>query len=158
MMAGIRARDTKPELAVRRALHALGFRYRLHVRDLPGKPDLVFAKRGAVLFVHGCFWHGHACYLYRPPSSRGAYWGPKIARNRQRDAEHAEALARLGWRVGVVWECALRPGGAGVSSVAQSLGDWLEGSAPSVEIRGPMERPTKAERAGQPVAGGRARR
>lgn len=146
VMASIKSQDTKPELAVRRALHALGLRYRLHVRSLPGRPDLVFPKWGAVLFVHGCFWHGHSCYLYRPPSSREAYWGPKIAQNVERDARNVQALTVLGWRVGVVWECALRFGGPGLPAVALELQRWIEGSAQSIEIRGPAERPAKSKK------------
>lgn len=110
-MALIHARDTKPELAVRRLLHGLGYRYRLHVGALPGRPDLVFASRRKVIFVHGCFWHQHAsatCKLARLPKSRLDFWLPKLERNRERDRETRAALRRLGWRALVVWECGLR--------------------------------------------------
>ncbi|MFY9642109.1 MAG: DNA mismatch endonuclease Vsr [Rhodomicrobium sp.] len=107
-MASIRSKDMKPELAVRKLAHALGFRFRLHRKDLPGKPDLVFPKYQAVIFVHGCFWHQHAeprCLDGRPPKSNLAYWGPKLARNAERDASSRQMLEAQGWRVLVVWEC-----------------------------------------------------
>jgi DNA mismatch endonuclease, patch repair protein len=107
-MSRIRGRDTKPELTLRRGLHALGFRFLLHRRDLPGCPDLVFPGRRAAIFVHGCFWHGHACPMCRLPATRTAFWQAKICGNRERDRRAASALAVAGWRVLVVWECALR--------------------------------------------------
>lgn len=108
MMAGIRGKDTKPEMIVRRALHARGFRYRLHNRDLPGCPDLVFPKYRAVIFVHGCFWHGHGCKVFKWPKTRPEFWREKIEGNRIRDRSAAARLKRQGWRVIRVWECQLR--------------------------------------------------
>lgn len=107
-MRRIRAKDTKPELLVRRGLHAHGFRFRLHRKDLPGCPDLVFPSRRAVIFVHGCFWHGHGCPLCKMPATRPEFWQMKIDRNRARDQKAIVALKSAGWRVLVVWECALR--------------------------------------------------
>jgi DNA mismatch endonuclease (patch repair protein) len=107
-MSRIRGKDTKPELLVRRGLHALGFRFRLHRKDLSGRPDLVFPARRAVIFVHGCFWHGHACPMCKMPATRTEFWQAKIAGNRDRDERAVSALAVAGWRVLVVWECALR--------------------------------------------------
>lgn len=107
-MSGIRSRDTKPEMILRRGLHQRGFRFRLHHRGLPGTPDLVFPGRRAVLFAHGCFWHGHDCHLYRLPATRPDFWANKIERNRINDARAAASLANDGWRLGIVWECALR--------------------------------------------------
>jgi DNA mismatch endonuclease (patch repair protein) len=105
-MAAIRGTDTKPELRVRRALHAAGLRYRLHVRGLPGTPDLVFPSRRVVLFVHGCFWHQHPlCHNAKMPASRPEFWGPKLVANVERDRRQQRALKRLGWRVIVIWEC-----------------------------------------------------
>ncbi len=107
-MAAIRSKDTTPELIVRRIVHALGYRYRLHRRDLPGKPDLVFGPRRKVIFVHGCFWHMHPkanCRDARPPKSNTGYWTPKLARNIARDKQRATKLRRAGWRVLVIWEC-----------------------------------------------------
>ena len=107
IMRQVRSRDTKPELRVRRALHAAGLRFRLHDKRLPGRPDLALRKRETVVFVHGCLWHWHGCPRSRMPSSNVDYWRAKIARNVERDAEHAAALERLGWRVEVIWECEL---------------------------------------------------
>lgn len=108
-MAKIRDRDTKPEIAVRRIVTRLGYRYRLHVASLPGKPDLVFRKKKSVVFVHGCFWHQHSrCREGRIPGSRQHYWLPKLMRNVERDSLHRRELNRLGWRVLVIWECDLK--------------------------------------------------
>lgn len=107
-MSRIGAKDTRPEVLVRSLLHRLGYRFRLHGRDLPGTPDIVLPRRGAVVLVNGCFWHGHACKRTRMPKSRTEYWGPKIEANRRRDARKRRQLASLGWRVVVVWECELR--------------------------------------------------
>lgn len=108
-MAGIRDRDTKPELAVRRAVHRLGFRYRLHVRNLPGTPDLVFPRRHAVLFVHGCFWHRHTgCRLAYEPKSNVEFWCRKFASNIARDVMTTSQLRDKGWEVLTVWECEVR--------------------------------------------------
>lgn len=107
-MAAIRSKNTKPELEIRRGLHALGFRYRLHAKHLSGKPDIVFPKYNAVLFINGCFWHGHNCRLFQWPKNRSAFWREKISRNVARDLQNENILQHSGWRVGVVWECALR--------------------------------------------------
>ncbi|WP_109577839.1 very short patch repair endonuclease [Aminobacter sp. AP02] len=137
MMAGIRGTNTKPELTLRRALHAAGFRYRLHDRSLPGKPDIVFPRYHAVLFAHGCFWHGHDCHLFRMPSTRPDFWSEKIARNREVDRRADDELSRAGWRIGVVWECSLK--GRTRRDIADVIGlcaDWLRGSEQRLEIRG----------------------
>ena len=105
LMRRVRGKDTAPELIVRRLAHAAGFRFRLHRKDLPGKPDLCFPSRRKAMFVHGCFWHGHGCKIGRLPKSRPEYWQPKIARNRERDTAAVAALAALGWRVLTVWQC-----------------------------------------------------
>lgn len=105
-MRRIRKTDTKPELVVRRLTHSIGYRYRLHRRDLPGTPDLVFPSRRKVIFVHGCFWHQHDCKLGRKkPSTNTEYWHPKLARNVARDKESRRRLSELGWGVLVIWEC-----------------------------------------------------
>ena len=109
MMSGIRGKDTAPELKVRSFLHANGFRFRLHRKDLPGKPDIVLPKYKACVFVHGCFWHRHeGCALARLPKSKLDFWLAKLEGNRARDARKVEALKRTGWRVLVVWECELK--------------------------------------------------
>ena len=107
-MGRVRGKDTKPEMVVRRLVHGMGYRYRLHVRSLPGCPDLVFPRFRKVLFVHGCFWHRHpdpACKLARLPKSRLDFWKPKLEGNRQRDEQNQAALLALGWRFMVIWEC-----------------------------------------------------
>ena len=108
MMSGIRGTNTKPELIIRRGLHAEGFRYRLHDQRLPGRPDLVFPKYRAVIFVHGCFWHGHDCHLFKWPKTRKDFWKTKITRNRLVDDRAVLALQKAGWRICVVWECAIK--------------------------------------------------
>lgn len=110
-MARVRSRDTKPELVVRRLAHALGYRFRLHRRDLPGRPDIVFPGRRKVILVHGCFWHRHPdpdCKLARMPKSRPEFWGPKLAGNRARDERDIALLRDLGWDVLEVWECEIK--------------------------------------------------
>jgi len=105
-MSAIRGKDTKPEMVVRRMLHALGYRYRLHDRSLPGSPDLVFRSRGKVIFVHGCFWHRHNCKLGRPkPKTHSNFWENKLAANKARDLKHRRQLRTAGWTVFIVWEC-----------------------------------------------------
>lgn len=108
LMSKIGPRDTKPELAVRSLLHRLGYRFRLHRKDLPGTPDLVLPRHGVAIFVHGCFWHGHHCKIDKMPKSRTEYWGPKIEANQRRDARKRRQLQRLGWRVVQVWECEIK--------------------------------------------------
>lgn len=107
-MRRIKSKDMKPELLVRKLVHSMGYRYRLHRKDLPGKPDLVFGPRRKVIFVHGCFWHCHddpECLDGRKPRSNTDYWNPKLARNKERDSQRIEALQKLGWDVLVIWEC-----------------------------------------------------
>ena len=109
VMARVKAKNTKPEMTLRRLAHALGYRFRLHRKDLPGSPDLVFPGRRKVIFVHGCFWHGHDCPRgARKPKQNAAYWAAKIARNQARDAAAQTELAELGWDVAVIWECQMK--------------------------------------------------
>lgn len=136
MMSGIRGRNTKPEILVRSLLHRQGFRFRLHARDLPGKPDIVFPRFRAVIFVHGCFWHGHDCRLFKWPGTRPDFWREKIGRNQANDSRARSALLAAGWRIGIVWECAIRGKDRDLDSVAGRLSDWLRGSAPFIEERG----------------------
>lgn len=125
-MAGIRAKDTRPEMILRRGLHARGFRFRLHVRRLPGSPDLVFPGRQALIFVHGCFWHGHGCSLFRLPATRPEFWRAKIEGNMTRDATAERALAADGWRVLTIWECAIKGRGRlPVEMVLDRAAEWL---------------------------------
>jgi len=108
MMRRIKSRDTAPELTVRRLLHSLGYRFRLHRRDLPGSPDVVLPGKKAVIFVHGCFWHHHSCKLGRTPKGNQEYWVPKLARNVERDRRVRREIRALGWKVLVIWECQVR--------------------------------------------------
>ncbi|WP_417480315.1 very short patch repair endonuclease [Maricaulis maris] len=127
MMAGIKAKNTKPEMLVRRGLHAMGFRYRLHDKRLPGKPDLVLPKYRSVIFVHGCFWHGHDCPAFKWPKTREKFWREKILTNRKRDEKQISDLVRSGWRVSVVWECALRSKTPDkVETTLKLLASWIE--------------------------------
>ncbi len=124
IMARIRAKDTRPEMAVRRMTHSMGYRYRLHRRDLPGAPDLVFPSRRKVIFVHGCFWHRHpGCPNTRTPKSRLGFWVPKLEENRRRDLRNRRRLYSLRWRVLVVWECQL----GHLDRVARRIRAFLDG-------------------------------
>lgn len=137
MMSGIRGANTRPELMIRKALHARGFRYRLHPRNVPGKPDMAFPRYRAAVFVHGCFWHGHDCPLFRLPGTRSEFWAAKIARNRQRDAAVAVQLKQAGWRALTIWECAIRGKNApGLQRVVTEAAAWLGQGTGDHEIRG----------------------
>jgi len=107
-MSRIRNADTKPEMIVRRLVHGMGYRYRLHTPDLPGHPDLVFRPKSKVIFVHGCFWHQHGCLQYQQPRTKRTFWEPKLSKNKARDARVRRELIQLGWHVMVIWECQLR--------------------------------------------------
>jgi DNA mismatch endonuclease, patch repair protein len=136
MMSGIRSKDTRSEIEIRHGLHRLGFRYRLHSRNLPGKPDMTFAQFRAVIFVHGCFWHGHDCKFFRLPGTRTEFWRAKIDRNRARDVSVKRQLADKSWRHLVIWECAVRGQGKGaLPLVLEKAALWLRGDAQSSEIR-----------------------
>ncbi|BCF89266.1 very short patch repair endonuclease [Paraburkholderia largidicola] len=135
MMSGIRGRNTKPEILIRSLLHRRGFRFRLDARDLAGRPDIVLPRYRAVIFVHGCFWHGHDCHLFKWPQTRAEFWRDKIGRNRANDAKAQAALLDAGWRVATVWECALRGANRDIDGVLQRLIDWLHGDAPLHEER-----------------------
>ena len=136
-MSGIRGKNTKPEMLVRRGLHAMGFRFRLHAAGMHGRPDMVLPKYRAVIFIHGCFWHGHNCHLFRLPGTRPDFWRVKIEGNRTRDALAESRLMAEGWRVGTVWECSLRGRGAlPLTEVLDTCGDWLRGDTPSMQVRG----------------------
>lgn len=135
MMSGIRGKNTKPEWQVRRGLHVRGFRYRLHPKDLPGKPDLVLPKYKAAIFVHGCFWHGHNCRLFKWPSTRQEFWRQKIEGNVERDRRAIDALVEMGWRVATVWECGLRCPDGG-EAAADQLACWLTSGGARMEFRG----------------------
>lgn len=140
MMSGIRSKDTRSEVEIRKKLFRLGFRYRLHNKKLPGKPDIILPKYNAVIFFHGCFWHAHDCHLFKWPSSRVKFWRNKLQRNREKDRENHEALIKLGWNILTIWECSFR--GAGINKekeiekIIKRVVSWLHSANKgNVEIR-----------------------
>ncbi len=136
-MSRIRGKDTKPEMLLRRGLHAAGLRFRLHAPRLPGKPDLVFPKHHAVMLIHGCFWHGHDCPLFRMPATRPEFWAKKISGNRERDFRSAKALRLAGWRLLTVWECSLKgPARKPVDEVIDYCATFIKGGLPESSLTG----------------------
>ncbi len=137
MMAGIKGKDTKPEVIIRRALFKQGFRYRINDRSLPGKPDIVLKKYNAIIQVNGCFWHGHDCHLFKWPSTRPEFWKEKISRNKTNDRKKLEKLRELGWRALIVWECALRgKTKLEFESLLNDVSLWIISDTTFMEIRG----------------------
>ena len=137
MMSGIRSKNTRPELLIRKGLHARGFRFRLHDKRLPGKPDLVLPKYSAVIFVHGCFWHRHDCHLFKWPKTRREFWHKKLLRNQEKDVESYASLKKDGWYILTIWECALkgrtrRP----LDKVLDMAADWLVSGRRDRQIQG----------------------
>lgn len=127
MMSRIRGKNTKPEQVIRRGLFSRGFRFRLHDPKLPGKPDLVFPKYRTVVFINGCFWHGHGCHLFRMPSTNRQFWETKIQRNRENDTRNIVVLSAAGWKVMTVWECAIRgKSDAAISELLDFVADRLK--------------------------------
>lgn len=137
MMSGIKSKNTSPELMVRKALHSHGFRFRLHEKTLPGKPDIVLPKYKAVIFVNGCFWHGHNCHLFRLPKSNIEFWNKKITRNIEIDANAKQHLKNLNWRVAIIWECSLK-GRTKIdfNFLISQIDNWLKSSTDFLEIKG----------------------
>ena len=126
MMSGIRGKDTKPEMIIRKGLHRSGFRFRLHDKTLPGKPDLVLRKYNAVIFINGCFWHKHECHLFKWPETRPEFWREKINKNHENDQLVLEKLSGAGWRICVVWECAVKgKDSREISELIGKIGKWL---------------------------------
>lgn len=124
IMSNIKAKDTNPEMVVRRLIHAMGYRYRLHIKDLPGKPDLVFRPRRKVIFIHGCFWHQHeGCKVSHIPKSNLSYWLPKLEKTKKRDKTHIQQLNDKGWGVFVIWECQLK----NIEIVKKKIRGFLDG-------------------------------
>lgn len=137
MMASVRSQDTGPEMTIRRALHRRGLRYRTNDSTLPGTPDIVFPKYGATILVHGCFWHGHDCALFRLPATRREFWTEKLRRNRERDVNVRKALSESGWRCLTVWECALRGSEKrNFTALIEEIAGWVTDGGPSHELRG----------------------
>lgn len=139
-MSRVKGKDTRQEVEIRKRLFALGFRYRLHDKKLPGTPDIVLPKYKAVVFIHGCFWHVHDCDLFKWPSSKKAFWKTKLKENRKRDIANISSLQELGWRVLVIWECAYRGVGKKYDiefdKLARNAAKWLRSSLRTLEIRG----------------------
>jgi DNA mismatch endonuclease (patch repair protein) len=136
-MSRIRGKDTKPELVLRRGLHARGLRFRLHRKDLPGRPDMVFPRYHAAVLVHGCFWHGHDCQLFKLPTTRREFWQAKIEGNRARDLRDRARLVASGWRVLVVWECALKGSTRlAADAVLTEIVLWLSSGVPEGVVQG----------------------
>jgi DNA mismatch endonuclease (patch repair protein) len=134
LMSRIRGKNTGPELLIRKYLWRAGFRYRLYNKHLPGKPDLVLPSWNAAVFVHGCFWHRHAgCSYFRLPKTRAAFWDAKLAGNQVRDSAAIAALTDDGWRIAVVWECAVR---ASADATGRKLAYWLQRNSPSIQLIG----------------------
>jgi len=137
MMSGIRGKDTKPEIFLRKGLFSRGFRFRLHDRRLPGKPDIVFPRYSAVVLAHGCFWHGHDCPLFNWPTSNVKFWRTKIEKNREVDAEARSSLEHLGWRILTVWECSLKgPTRIPPERLLDEATEWLKRGSDNREIKG----------------------
>jgi DNA mismatch endonuclease (patch repair protein) len=136
-MAAIRSGHTRPEILVRKAMHAAGLRYRLHARHLPGRPDIVLPRYKAVIFVNGCFWHRHDCHLFKWPGTREDFWRDKIGRNVENDKKAVNALQEAKWRIATVWECALK-GRTRVEfpEAMNRLVSWVRSSEPAITIRG----------------------
>lgn len=136
-MAAIRSKNTKPEMLIRRGLHARGFRFRLHDKKLPGTPDMVLRRFNALIDIRSCFFHGHDCKLFRMPGQRRDFWQTKIEGNRLRDLKNLAAQQSAGWRVAVVWECSLRgPDRIGTDAVVDTICEWLSSSEAFLELRG----------------------
>ena len=137
MMSGIQGKDTKPELKIRSALHKLGYRYKLHDKHLPGKPDLVFPKYKAVIFINGCFWHLHDCHLFKWPSTRNEFWREKLTGNKERDENNLQILKEKGWRTLIIWECALKgKHKLSFNTTITSVSEWLKNFDHHIEITG----------------------
>lgn len=137
MMSGIRSKDTKPEMRIRKALYSRGYRYRLHSSKIPGKPDIIMRKCNAVIFIHGCFWHGHNCKLFRLPKTRTAFWENKINTNRKRDRQVISMLQKDGWRIAVIWECSMRgKGKMNFKDLMDRLTDWIESDSKTLTLTG----------------------
>ena len=138
-MSRVGQKDTGPEMRLRKALHSLGLRYRLHDKKLPGSPDIVFPRYRAVLFVHGCFWHRHGCKASTTPKTRRDFWDAKFLANINRDLRNSEALLQKGWRVMIIWECTLKGRSVFPELVARQVREWLKSDRQFTEYGGQEE-------------------
>lgn len=135
MMSGIKGKNTKPEVLIRSALHKEGFRYRIHVKNLPGKPDIVLKKYNAVIFIHGCFWHKHNCKYFKLPKSRTDFWTDKLNKNVENDSKNLKKITDLKLRVCIIWECAMREAKYDVKKIIFQVKNWLLSESSTLEIR-----------------------
>lgn len=137
-MAGIGPKNSAPEIIIRKALHSAGFRFRLHDKRYPGRPDIVLPKYRVIINVNGCFWHGHGCYLFKLPATRTDFWEEKIRQNRQRDDKNLIALMEAGWRVCKLWECSLKGSvhRKFLPVTISAISDWIRGESVYIEISG----------------------
>jgi len=136
-MSGIRSKNTKPEMRIRKALYARGYRYRLHSTKVYGKPDIIMKKHNAIIFIHGCFWHGHSCSLFRLPKTRTEFWETKIEGNRERDSKVRSRLREEGWRVATVWEYAMRgKGKMDFEELIDKLTEWIDSDKETLMLSG----------------------
>jgi DNA mismatch endonuclease, patch repair protein len=136
MMSGIKGKNTKPEILIRSLLHRNGFRFRIHEKNLPGKPDIVLKRYQAVIFVHGCFWHRHLCHLFKWPKTRPDFWRDKINKNVINDQKNIQALTSLGWRICIVWECSIKGIHKNIQVTTSKLEKWLKSEKQFMEITG----------------------
>lgn len=136
MMSGIKGKNTKPEILIRSLLHRNGFRFRIHKKNLPGKPDIVLKRYQAVIFVHGCFWHRHLCHLFKWPKTRPDFWREKINKNVINDQKNIQALTPLGWRICIVWECSIKGIHKNIQVTTSKLEKWLKSEKQFMEIKG----------------------
>jgi len=144
MMSGIGGKNTRPERLIRSELHRRGFRFRIHYSNLPGKPDIVFPKHKAIITVHGCFWHGHHCHLFKWPSSNPEFWRNKIEENISRDSGNLEKYKAAGWRVLVIWECAVKgKSRLEPETLMNTIEEWIRSDDPFVEIQGDTSFPSR---------------
>lgn len=135
MMSGIRGKNTKPEVMIRKGLFARGLRYRLHGKGMPGRPDIVLPRHDCLIFVHGCFWHQHDCHLFKWPSTNKQFWRKKLGGNKSRDEKTEQKLLDEGWRVLTIWECSFRGGGWTIDDVIDAAVDWVHSDWICAEIR-----------------------
>lgn len=137
MMSGIRSKDTKPEIIIRKALYALGFRYRLHNKNIIGKPDLVLKKHNVLIFINGCFWHGHNCHLFKLPKTRTDFWENKIKTNQKRDKKVLTELGKSGWRIAIIWECAIKgKTKMNIDNLVVDLSEWIKTKNSAIIFQG----------------------
>ena len=134
MMSGIRSKNTKPEILIRSLLHRNGFRFRIHDKKLAGKPDIVLKRYNAIIFVHGCFWHGHNCRLFKWPKTRPEFWKTKILGNKENDKKALLSNQEQGWRICIIWECSVKGSGKDMIEITRNISEWLKSDSAFMEL------------------------